>query len=104
MMLRRGHHIEAGVVGKHGKLAQFIQHLLIPLIVASDRTQPLAVVERTGYRWQHKEHEFHGVPPFRTYCIPSTTNCPPAHASPSLGRTQAARRWIAASASGATPA
>ena len=50
MMLRRGHHIEAGVVGKHGKLAQLVQHLLIALIVAPDRAQPLAVVERvTGY-------------------------------------------------------
>jgi hypothetical protein len=62
--------MDAGLVSKHGKLAQVIQHLLIPLIVASDRTQPLAVVERTGYRRRHKEHEFHRLLPFRPYYIP----------------------------------
>ena len=37
MMLGRRKNVEAGVVGKDHELAQFVQHLLVALVVPPDR-------------------------------------------------------------------
>src|SRR4029077_5743917 len=63
MMLGRRKHVEAGVVGKDCELAQLVQHLLVALVVAPDRPQPLAVFEARRHRGQYKKHEFHRSPP-----------------------------------------
>ena len=63
MVLGGGHDVEACVVGEHGKLAQLVQHLLIPLIVAADGPQALAIFQGSGHCGQDEEHELHGLPP-----------------------------------------
>jgi hypothetical protein len=63
MMLGGGHHVEAGIVGEHGELAELVEHLLVALVVAPDRTKLLAVFERAGNGGQDEKHELHGVPP-----------------------------------------
>ena len=60
MMLGGGHHVEAGVVGEHGELADLVEHLLVALVVAPDRTQALPVLERAGNGGQDEKHELHG--------------------------------------------
>ena len=60
MMLGRGEDIEAGIVGEHRELAQFVEHLLVALGVAADRPQLLALLEGGRDRRQHEKHELHG--------------------------------------------
>src|SRR5882672_9252708 len=60
MMLGGGHHVEAGLVGKYRELAELIEHLLVALVVAPDRTKSLAVFERAGDGGQDEKHELHG--------------------------------------------
>jgi len=62
-MLGRCEHVEAGFVGKDGKFAQLVQHLLIAFVVPPDRSQTFALLKRRGNRREHEEHEFHQSPP-----------------------------------------
>ncbi len=66
MMLGGGHHVEAGIVGEHGELADLVEHLLVALVVAPDRTQALPVLERAGDGGQDEKHELHGFLLFRS--------------------------------------
>jgi len=60
MVLGRGEHVDAGVVGKDGQLPQLVQHLLVSLVVPSDGPEPLAILECAGHGGKHEEHELHG--------------------------------------------
>jgi hypothetical protein len=59
-------HVEAGVVGEHGELAHLVEHSLVPLGVAADRPEGLALVKGSGDGRQDEEHELHAAPPGRS--------------------------------------
>jgi len=63
MMLGGRHHVETGIVAEHPELANLLEHLLVSLVVAPDRTKPLAVFERARDGGQDEKHELHGIPP-----------------------------------------
>jgi hypothetical protein len=63
VMLGRREHIETGVVGENGELAQLVQHLLVAFVVPPDRPQAFALLESRGNRREHEKHELHRSPP-----------------------------------------
>src|SRR5215471_11875061 len=63
VVLGRGEDVEADLVGKDDQLAQLLEHLLVAFVVAADRPQPPAILQRAGYRRQHQQHELHRSPP-----------------------------------------
>ena len=61
VVLRGREDVEPGIVGKHGELAQLVEHLLVPLVVPPDGPEPLAIVQGAGNGGQHEEHELHRI-------------------------------------------
>ena len=105
MMLGGGHHVEAGIVGEHRELADLVEHLLVALVVTSDRTQALPVLERAGNGGQDEKHELHGfllINPFAV--VLAATFDGRWGGVPAGDAAQVARHRIAASARGATSA
>jgi hypothetical protein len=49
VVLGGGKDVKAGIVGKHGQLAQLVQHLLVSLVVPSDGPEPLPILQGAGY-------------------------------------------------------
>jgi hypothetical protein len=63
MVLCGRKNVEPGLLREHDQLPQFVQHLLIALVVAANGTQMLALFEGSGHCGKHKHHELHGYPP-----------------------------------------
>src|SRR5207237_8279578 len=62
VVLGRREDIEAGVVSEDRELPQLVQHLLVALVVPTDRAESLSILEGAWHRGENEEHEFHGTP------------------------------------------
>ena len=63
MVLCGRKNVEPGLLREHHQLPQFVEHLLIALVVTANGTQMLALFEGSGHCGKHKHHELHGYPP-----------------------------------------
>ena len=63
-MLGGPHHVEPRLVGKDGHLAQFVDHLLVLVVIPAYGPELLALFKGLGRdARQGKQHEFHATPP-----------------------------------------
>src|SRR5215813_3760014 len=60
MMFSGGHGVEAHVIGHLGYIPYFLQHLLIFVVIATNRPQLFELLKSGGNGWQDKQVKFHG--------------------------------------------
>ena len=61
MVLGGGHGVKAALFGQLRNLAQFREHFLIFVVIATNGPQPFALLKRRRDGRQDKKIEFHGT-------------------------------------------